>query len=627
MLWVGFLSPAWASSDSTSEAKADADWQEVISSGPRPARQAGESSLTYFLRDVELANRRRRELGLAFWKQYPSDPRRYRWLLLTVHMPPHYPKDLHEWAENESRLEPNKAAIDARALKRWEDQYVEMRRAFWDSPAVTDEERRFLWFGELEQGILRMREAVARGEPVNVMPVLDGIAEFAETFGSPVSELDASAYHWVTTAPIRAVLENARAFKIEPRVQEAFVERLEATGNQVAFRSARKELEQLGAGNVDPAQGTMSEAERAWQALPEYPQGTTSLFESRIVFWHARNIMTRRYREIGLRLWDEHPDRRQRYLWLFRTQTTYSPYYLQHFVDGIHLLAANQSEQVDVDEAAQQEWNRHYAKLRDALLSDPETTDHERRGLYRAEFSERMRAVEHEWSREKDQRVVLSLLEDIHKLYTRHGYAGLSRYFANEVLRRAPQYGLGEQQLQAFIAPMLEYEDTGLRELAQAKHRLLALRDVAVELEAPTLAGEPFDLKALRGKIVLVDYWATTCSSCIAAMPRIKAVYDRYRERGFEVLSVCFDGKAQRKRVERAEKEMGLTWTTLAADELRPELKRRYGYESVPQYMLLDRQGRLVAETSEIDMGRNLEELLEQMLAKEAAADEPVADR
>jgi thiol-disulfide isomerase/thioredoxin len=194
-------------------------------------------------------------------------------------------------------------------------------------------------------------------------------------------------------------------------------------------------------------------------------------------------------------------------------------------------------------------------------------------------------------------------------------------------LSEAPQYGLDEQQLRAFIAPMLEYDDPELREFAQARHRLFALRDVAVELKAPTLAGEPFDLRDLRGKIVLVDYWATTCSSCIAAMPRIKAVYDRYRERGFEVLSVCFDGKAQRKRVERAEKEMGLTWTTLAADDLRSELKRRYGYESVPQYMLLDRQGRLVAGTSEIDMGRNLEALLEQMLAKEAAADGPGSDR
>ena len=619
VLLIAFNGPAWTSSDSRSEAKADADWQHVISGGRRPARQAGESALAYFMREVELANRHRRELGLAFWEQYPDDPRRYRWLLLTVHMPPHYPKDIHEWAGNEARPEPNKAAIDAGALKRWEDRYAAMRRAFWGSSAVTDEERRYLWFGELRQGILRMREAVARGETVNVTPVLDGIVGFAGTFRSAESELDASGFHWVTTAPIRTVLQNARTFNIEPEVQEAFVERLEAAGNPVAARFAQNELEQSRGGNKDAAEGTMSEAERAWQGLPEYPHGVTSLYESRVAFWHDHSIATRKYRELGLRLWDEHPDRHLRYLWLLRTQTTWSPYYLENFAQGIHLLAANRKEQVDVDETAQQAWGRRYARLRDALLSDPETTDQERRALHRAEFSGRMRAIADQRVQGKDRRIVLSLLQDIHELYTRHGYADLSRYFANRVFDRSRQYGLEEEQLQAFIAPMLEYDDPGLREFAQTRQRLFALRDVPLELEAPTLAGEPFDLKALRGKIVLVDYWATTCASCIAAMPRIKAVYDRYRGRGFEVLSVCFDGKARRKRVERAEKEMGLTWTTLAADELRLELKRRYGYESVPQYMLLDRQGRLVAETSEIDMGRNLEALLDEMLAQERA--------
>lgn len=609
------IASVWLYSGKAPEPKADADWQAIVSSGPRPVREAGESSLAYFMRRVELSDLRRRELGLQFWERYPDDPRRYQWLLLTVFMPPHYPQDIHEWAENETHLEPNKAAIDRNALRAWEDKYSAMRQAFWASSAVTDQQRRLLWSRELEQRIFRMREAVARGETVNVMPVLDEIVEFADTFG----RTDASAYYTATTAPIQGVLKDAQAFNIDSRVQEAFVERLEATGNQTAFWSAKSALERLREGKTDVAQGSMSEAERAWQALPQYTHAPISLLEDRVAYWHDLNIITRKYRDIGLRLWDEHPNRHQRYLWLLRTQRNNSPYYLENFVDGINLLAASQGELIDVDEAAQEEWRRRYAQLRDALLSDPEATDQERRWLHRAEFSERMRAVERKWNQDKDKRSVMLLLEDIHKLNTEHDYAGLSGYFANEVFKRYSLYGLSKQELQAFIAPMLEYEDPEIREFAKAKQRLLALHDVAVELEAPTLAGEPFDLEALRGKIVLVDYWATSCSSCIKAMPRIKTVYDRYRERGFEVLSVCFDGNAKRKRVERAEKEMGLTWTTLAADGLWPEFKRRYRWDGVPQYMLLDRQGRLVAGTSEIDMGRNLEALLDEMLAKEAA--------
>src|SRR5690606_11028384 len=128
------------------------------------------------------------------------------------------------------------------------------------------------------------------------------------------------------------------------------------------------------------------------------------------------------------------------------------------------------------------------------------------------------------------------------------------------------------------------------------------------------------DLAGYRGKLVLVDHWVTTCSACIHAMARLHDVYLRYKEQGFEVLSVCYDGKAQREKGLRIEKEMGLTWITVAADGMWDAMSHRYGYQGVPQYMLLNRDGTLHAGTAEVDMGRGLQPLLDEMLVAEAAA-------
>lgn len=67
----------------------------------------------------------------------------------------------------------------------------------------------------------------------------------------------------------------------------------------------------------------------------------------------------------------------------------------------------------------------------------------------------------------------------------------------------------------------------------------------------------------------------------------------------------------------RIDRELGLTWTTLNGEGQWEEISEKYGYVGFPQYMLLNRDGTLYAGTGEVDMGRNLEALLDEMLAAE----------
>ncbi len=62
-----------------------------------------------------------------------------------------------------------------------------------------------------------------------------------------------------------------------------------------------------------------------------------------------------------------------------------------------------------------------------------------------------------------------------------------------------------------------------------------------IELKGVTFSGEPVDLATLKGKVVLVDFWGTTCGPCIAELPALKKIYSTLNEYGFEIVGVALD--------------------------------------------------------------------------------------
>ena len=87
---------------------------------------------------------------------------------------------------------------------------------------------------------------------------------------------------------------------------------------------------------------------------------------------------------------------------------------------------------------------------------------------------------------------------------------------------------------------------------------------------APTLVvsqldGRLFDLAALRGKVVIINFWATWCSPCRAEMPQLDAFYRRYRARGLELLGVSVDDAQDRDAVVRVMKSFSYPAALAAA--------------------------------------------------------------
>ncbi|MDP4282268.1 MAG: TlpA disulfide reductase family protein [Bacteroidota bacterium] len=149
----------------------------------------------------------------------------------------------------------------------------------------------------------------------------------------------------------------------------------------------------------------------------------------------------------------------------------------------------------------------------------------------------------------------------------------------------------------------------------EMKKRIKILDNVDLGKQAPDFTlndttGKPVTLSSLRGKYLLVDFWASWCSSCRAENPNVVKVYQAYKYKGFDILGVSFD--KDRSHWINAIKADGLTWIQIS--DLKGwdnQAGRLYGILSIPSNVLLDKDQKIIARNLQgEDLQKKLAELL-----------------
>ncbi|MDZ4656747.1 MAG: TlpA disulfide reductase family protein [Bythopirellula sp.] len=172
-----------------------------------------------------------------------------------------------------------------------------------------------------------------------------------------------------------------------------------------------------------------------------------------------------------------------------------------------------------------------------------------------------------------------------------------------------------DEDLQS-IVPMLE----GIA-------RRMALPGNPIEVSGTLLDGSQFDWSAYRGKVVLVDFWATWCGPCRAEVPNVLKLYEAYHDKGFDVVGISLDEKPE--DAQKYITQTGIPWVTLFnQDETQRgwehPLATYYGITGIPRAILVDQAGNVVSMRAR---GKNLAIELRKLLGEPlAVADELQVD-
>lgn len=176
------------------------------------------------------------------------------------------------------------------------------------------------------------------------------------------------------------------------------------------------------------------------------------------------------------------------------------------------------------------------------------------------------------------------------------GGSGKSRYSYTEAftdIKLNPKFPVGTF---AFVAP----PNVNQSSVLASYRKLMGIPEtINIGRTAPPLVGTDLDgkmvsLEDYRGKVVLLDFWATWCGPCLTEIPHIKAAYEKFRDQGFEVIGISFD--QNRKVLENFLQKEQIPWTQLFDGKAwESPVNEHYKVRGIPSTFIIDRNGKISA--------------------------------
>jgi peroxiredoxin len=154
------------------------------------------------------------------------------------------------------------------------------------------------------------------------------------------------------------------------------------------------------------------------------------------------------------------------------------------------------------------------------------------------------------------------------------------------------------------------------REAAElAAHQMQAALTVGAkfpDFNETDVAGKPLSIANDKGRVVLIDFWATWCAPCRAELPNVLATYRKYHDQGFEIIGISLD--QDQAKLTSFTKSMFMTWPQYCDGKgWQNKLALKYGIESIPATFLLDGEGKIIGKDLR---GEELQAAVARALAK-----------
>ena len=150
---------------------------------------------------------------------------------------------------------------------------------------------------------------------------------------------------------------------------------------------------------------------------------------------------------------------------------------------------------------------------------------------------------------------------------------------------------------------------TIVRKQAAAQKKQRERLGKPLELAFKAVDGRSVDLSAMKGKVVLIDFWATWCGPCVAEFPHVLEAYQKLRDRGFEIVGISLD--QEKEALESFTKKRGMPWPQYFDGEgWGNKYAQEFGITGIPAMWLVDRDGKLVDQEGREDLAGKVERLL-----------------
>jgi len=178
-----------------------------------------------------------------------------------------------------------------------------------------------------------------------------------------------------------------------------------------------------------------------------------------------------------------------------------------------------------------------------------------------------------------------------------------------EFLRVEAREAIDPAKADALLKKLADHGDS--RVAAEARRRLKAkdLMKKPLDLKFKAVDGTEVDVAKLRGKVVLVDFWATWCGPCRMEIPNVVNTYKKLHEKGFAIVGISLD--SDKNKLLDYTKQNGMTWPQYFDGQVwNNKISTSYGISAIPAMWLLDKKGFIRSTEARADLESQISKLL-----------------